>query len=52
VEKDPLGMMIKYCVRNINGMNITYPTSQYAGKTSDALKTKVVNFVRLNDYKT
>jgi hypothetical protein len=40
-------MMIKYCVRNISIINIIYPTPQCAGKTSDALKAKVVNFVRL-----
>jgi hypothetical protein len=44
-------MMIKYCARNISDINITCPTPQCAGKTSDALKAKVVNFVRLNDYK-
>jgi hypothetical protein len=43
--------MIKYFSRNISGVNITCPIPPCSGKTSDALKAKVVNFVKLNDYK-
>jgi hypothetical protein len=44
-------MMIKYCARNIRGISMTCLTPQCGSKTSDALKAKDVNFVRLNDYK-